>query len=298
MNSKKLIFLYIFLLLAVVAVMVQLRKANLKKQPPVRDYPQIVSSGELNVATGYNSVGYYVSGDSVVGFQYELIQALGDAWGLKVNIFLGNSLDENLKGLLSGKYDMVAQNIPVNTHLRDSFAFTEPITFNKWVLVQRKAAFNDGIEPIRRHLDLAKNPLCSQNSPAIVRLNNLSHEIGDTVYVEQDDTYEAEQLVMMVAAGEIDFTVRRKVGYAHGRTFAGNRYRYRYRIHTTRIVGSTKRFAHFAGQPECVAQPFSGNGKVSANLQHVLCRLVRYPRIFVRSTFAIRRFIQSIFTMR
>ncbi|MFY9515274.1 MAG: transporter substrate-binding domain-containing protein [Dysgonamonadaceae bacterium] len=208
MNSKKLIFLYIFLLLAVVAVMVQLRKANLKKQPPVRDYPQIVSSGELNVATGYNSVGYYVSGDSVVGFQYELIQALGDAWGLKVNIFLGNSLDENLKGLLSGKYDIVAQNIPVNTHLRDSFAFTEPITFNKWVLVQRKAAFNDGIEPIRRHLDLAKKILyVPKNSPAIVRLNNLSHEIGDTVYVEQDDTYEAEQLVMMVAAGEIDFTV-------------------------------------------------------------------------------------------
>ncbi len=208
MKSKKTIYLYVFLLFAVIAVMVQLRKANVKKQPLVRDYPQIVKSGVLNVATGYSAVGYYIAGDSVAGFQYELIRALGDDRGLKVNIFLGNSLDENLKGLLSGKYDIVAQNIPVNTHLRDSFAFTEPITLNKWVLVQRKSAFNNGVEPIRRHLDLAKKILyVPKSSPAIVRLDNLSHEIGDTIYVKQDDTYEAEQLVMMVAAGEIDYTV-------------------------------------------------------------------------------------------
>ena len=208
MKSKKLIFLYFFLLFIVIIVMVLLRKGSSQKPLSVRDYPQIIESGELNVATGYSPVGYYVSGDSVKGFQYELIRALGDAWGLKVNIFLGNSLDENLKGLLSGKYDIVAQNIPVNSHLRDSFAFTEPITLNKLVLVQRKAAFNNGVEPIRRHLDLAKKVLyVPKNSPAIVRLDNLSYEIGDTIYVKQDDTYEAEQLVMMVASGEIDFTV-------------------------------------------------------------------------------------------
>ena len=40
-----------------------------------------------------------------------------------------------------------------------------------------------------------------------MRLDNLSYEIGDTIYVKQDDTYEAEQLVMIVAAGEIDYTV-------------------------------------------------------------------------------------------
>lgn len=208
MKSKKLLYLYAFLLCVVIMVMMVLRKNEDRSQPVVRDYLQIVASGELNVATGYHPIGYYVSGDSVVGFQYELIRVLGEEWGLQVNIFLGNNLDENLKGLLSGKYDMVAQNIPVTIHLRDSFAFTEPLVLNKQVLVQRKAAFNNGMEPIRQHLELAKKTIyVPQNSPFILRLENLSQEIGDTIYIEQDDTYEAEQLVMMVASGEIDFTV-------------------------------------------------------------------------------------------
>ena len=45
------------------------------------------------------------------------------------------------------------------------------------------------------------------DSPAILRLNNLSHEIGDTIFIVEDPTYEAEQLVMMVASGDIDFTL-------------------------------------------------------------------------------------------
>ena len=41
----------------------------------------------------------------------------------------------------------------------------------------------------------------------MLRLNNLSYEIGDTIHVVENTTYEAEQLVMMVASGEIEFTV-------------------------------------------------------------------------------------------
>ncbi len=38
-------------------------------------------------------------------------------------------------------------------------------------------------------------------------MNNLAHEIGDTIIIKEDQTYEVEQLVMMVASGDIDFTV-------------------------------------------------------------------------------------------
>lgn len=207
MKAKKFIYLYVFLLFLVIFVMILLRNAEKTPLMP-RDYPQIMESGGLNVVTDYNSIGYYVSGDSVLGFQYEMMRALEEAWSVKVTVFLENSLDENLDGLWAQKYDLVARNIPVNTQLKDSFAFTGSITLNKQVLVQRKAIFNDSIDPIRQHLDLAKRTIyVPKDSPAILRLNNLSHEIGDTIYIRQDDTYEAEQLVMMVAGGEIDFTV-------------------------------------------------------------------------------------------
>lgn len=199
------------MLVVVIAAMMALhnRLSGPGKLPTTpRDYKEIMASGELNVVTDYNSIGYYVSGDSTQGFQLEMMEALEKEWGIKVNLFLENSLDENLEGLLYHRYDLVARNIPVNTQLKDNFSFTDPLVLNKQVLVQRKAAYNDSIEPVRQQLQLAKRTIyVAKDSPAILRLKNLSHEIGDTIFIKEDPLYEEEQLVMMVAAGDIDFTV-------------------------------------------------------------------------------------------
>ena len=212
MQYRKRLYLYLLLLIVAVGVMLLLRPGmfgprNAPQQLP-RDYSEIISSGDLNVVTDYNSIGLYASGDSLQGFQRDMILALEKEWGIKVNLFLENSLEENLEGLRTMQYDLVARNIPVNIQLKDSFAFTNPITLNKQVLVQRKQLYNDSIEPIRQHLDLARKTIhVAADSPAILRLNNLSHEIGDTIFIVEDPLYEAEQLVMMVASGDIDFTV-------------------------------------------------------------------------------------------
>ncbi|MDR1743619.1 MAG: transporter substrate-binding domain-containing protein [Dysgonamonadaceae bacterium] len=209
MKLKRLLYFYLFLAVFVVCTIVLVSKISKKSQVPVvRDWPQIERDSVLNIVTDYNSVGYFVSGGSIMGFQYEMVKELEKAWGLKIALFLENSLEDNLKGLTEQKYDIVARNIPVNFDLRENFAFTNPITFNRQVLVQRKAQFNDSIPPVRQHLNLAKKTIfVSKKSPAILRLNNLSHEIGDTIYIRQDETYNEEQLVMRVAAGEIDFTI-------------------------------------------------------------------------------------------
>lgn len=88
------------------------------------------------------------------------------------------------------------------------YYFTEPLTLNKLILVQRKAEYNNNTEPVRQHLDLAKKSIyVPEDSPSILRLTNLSHEIGDTIFIIKDSTYGSEQLVMMVASGNIDYTV-------------------------------------------------------------------------------------------
>lgn len=202
--------IYLTLLIAALLAMILLQRLISPQEQVLlpRDYNEIMASGEMNVVTDYNSIGYYVSGDTALGFQLEMMQALEKEWGVKVNLFLENSLEDNLKGLLEQRYDLVARNIPVNSALRDSFAFTDPITYNRLVLVQRKASFNEGREPIRQHLDLAGKVIhVAADAPAIMRLNNLSHEIGDTILIEENPIYETEQLVMMVASGDIDFTI-------------------------------------------------------------------------------------------
>ena len=210
MISKKRLYLYVILLVLVVTAMIMLRNLLTGKsnQIEVNDYNEIIERGEMNVVTDYNTIGYFVSGDTIQGFQYELINALQKEWGIDINIFLENNLQDNLKGLEEGKYDLIARSIPVNSELKGNFSFTEPLILNKLVLVQRKSQFNDSIEPLRQHLELAKKTIhVAEGSPSMLRLNNLSYEIGDTIHVVENTTYEAEQLVMMVASGEIEYTV-------------------------------------------------------------------------------------------
>ena len=44
-------------------------------RPQPRDYAAISAEGVIRVATEYNSVSYFATGDSMAGFNYELIQA-------------------------------------------------------------------------------------------------------------------------------------------------------------------------------------------------------------------------------
>lgn len=173
-----------------------------------KDFQQIEQTGVLNIVTDYNSVGYFVSEDTIAGFNYELIQLLKSYIPLKIEVSLESNLEKSIDGIQKGKYDILALNIPVTSELRESLRFTEPIAQNRQVLIQRKREYNDDIEPLRSHLGLAKKTLyVPANSPAILRIRNLSHEIGDTIYIKEDATYGTEQLAMLVASKEIDYAV-------------------------------------------------------------------------------------------
>ena len=75
-------------------------------------------------------------------------------------------------------------------------------------LVQRTAEANQGIKPIRNQIHLGRKTLyIPKDSPALLRIKNLEHEIGDTIYIKEDVLYSDEQLIMQVAKGDIDFAV-------------------------------------------------------------------------------------------
>ena len=118
------------------------------------------------------------------------------------------SLAKSFEELSDNKCDVIARNIPITSEMRENYLFTEPIVLNKQVLVQRTAEANNGQAPIRNQLDLAQKTLyIPKDSPALLRLQNLGHEIGDTIYVVEDELYSTEQLMIMVAKGDIDYAV-------------------------------------------------------------------------------------------
>ncbi|MDR0750371.1 MAG: transporter substrate-binding domain-containing protein [Tannerellaceae bacterium] len=210
MKSRKLLSVYLFLLFLAVAAMYSLRQINQKQKHPVtpRDYNEIRAGGILRIMTEYSSSDYYISGDTIEGFQYELSRAIAQIAGLEIQILLEMSLSESFKALDENKCDAIARNIPVTSEIKEKYLFTHPIVMNKQVLIQRTSEANNGIDPLRNQLDLAKKTIhIPHNSPALLRLQHLEHEIGDTIYIAEEPAYSSEQLAIMVAKGDIDFAV-------------------------------------------------------------------------------------------
>lgn len=209
--SKKQVYFAIFLmgvtLIFALGLLVMLRHKTTETVPP-RDLKQIREEGTLKLVTEYNPIGYYVSDSSVMGFQYELIKAISQVSGIATETKLEMNLSKSFKMLDDETCDVIARNISITKQNRDHYIFTDPILLNKQVLVQRNKKNNEGIEPIRNQLDLAGKTLyIPSHSPALLRLNNLQQEIGDSIHVVEDKLYSTEQLIMMVAKKEIDFAV-------------------------------------------------------------------------------------------
>lgn len=201
---------YLLLVMAVLGVIFYFRYRG-KQEKPVghpRDYAAIAKEGILRVATEYNSIGFFVEGDTISGFHYELIQAFARDKGLKAEIIPIMSFDERLKGLSEGRYDVIASGILATSELKDSLLLTSPIFLNKQVLVQRKEREENDSLYIRSQLDLARRTLhVVKGSPSILRIRNLGNEIGDTIYIREIEKYGSEQLIALVAHGDIDYAV-------------------------------------------------------------------------------------------
>lgn len=209
-RPKLRLFRYLIPVIIVLAILFSVRQCDKEEKPSghPRDYAAIAKEGILRVATEYNSISFYVDGDTVSGFHYELIEAFARDKGLEARITPIMSFDDRLKGLSEGRYDVIAFGILATSALKDSLLLTSPIVLNKQVLVQRKEIGEDDSLYIHSQLDLAQRTLhVVKGSPSILRIQNLGNEIGDTIYIKEIEKYGPEQLISMVAHGDIDYAV-------------------------------------------------------------------------------------------
>lgn len=192
----------------VAAVIATLLPHKDKPKGEPRDWTEIAESGVLNVTTEYNSLSYFVDGDTVSGFHYDLIERFARDKKLKLNIIPEMSFEQRLEGINDGRFDLIAYSILATSESKDSILLTQPIILNKQILVQRKANGENDSTYISSQLDLAHKTLhITKGSPSLLRIQNLSNEIGDTIYVDEVEKYGSEQLMAMVAHGDIDYAV-------------------------------------------------------------------------------------------
>lgn len=195
--KKGSIALYAVLLLVAVVVMYMLRGYAKPQVAKIED-----KKGELVVAVEYAPMFLYTYGDTLGGFSYDLLNLIAAQKGIKFNFQPMVTLSSSLDKLQAGDYRMVCAEFPVTKEHKQDYLFTTPIYLDRQVLVQMKNG--EGHIAVKSQLDLANDTVWVVNgSSSELRLENLSSEIGDTIYVMTEKNYGAEQLFLRVVSGEI-----------------------------------------------------------------------------------------------
>lgn len=207
MIKKTFRYLFAIVALAILVILFFSEEDAHEKYVP-RDYNEIVESGKLRAVTVYNAVSMHVQKDTLAGFDYELLHAFAKAKGLGLEITPATSFSQRFDGITTGRYDILAAPTAITSQLKDTLNFTHSILLSKQVLVQRKKVNDQDSSYIKSLLELANKDIhVVKESPAILRMHNLMMEIGDTIFVHEVERYGSEQLLAMVAAGDIDYAV-------------------------------------------------------------------------------------------
>lgn len=173
----------------------------------VKDIDAIRTKGVLRVAIRVNQIDYMSRGDTLAGFQYELVNYFCDSvLHVKPEFIRVRSLQAAMDDLLAGKVDLIAQNIPLTSETKESISISYPILISRAVLVQRKTANGHGI--IKNQLQLEKQQITlAKDSYYIQLIRDLAHEMSDTIYINQMKVYDSEELILLVAKGTIPYAV-------------------------------------------------------------------------------------------
>lgn len=204
-KSKQLV-LYLVLLAIVIFLMMSLKRCHDLGSTAAADSPHASGGDTLDVAIEYSPTFYYTYDDTLGGFCFDLMTELSRLHGRPMKFHPIATLATALNMLDNGTYDMVIAQFPVTRENKAKYLFTEALYLDRQVLVQRRRA--DGSLAVSSQLDLAGDTVVVvKGSPMDERIASLSREIGDTIHIKREATYGSEQLLIMVATGEIRYAV-------------------------------------------------------------------------------------------
>lgn len=180
-----------------------------KKQPEktVHDFNQIKEKGELTIITLSSSTSYFIYKEEPMGYHYDLAQDFCDHYGLKLNVKVAESVNKLIDMLNRGEGDLIAFNLPVQNELKDSVAYCGLSQVSHQVLVQQA---NKGDTIIKDVVDLiGKDVYVENNTKYHQRLENLNSELGGgiNIHTVNQDTISNEDLIEMVASGDVKYTI-------------------------------------------------------------------------------------------
>lgn len=184
---------------------------KVKTKKPIRyDLNEIRTDGTLKALVDNSSTSYFVYRGNPMGYEYELLQEFTSSIGIELQVIPIKNLDGIVDSLIDFKGDIIAANLTITKDRAEKVEFSSSLLQSQQVLVQRIEDSNDsGVTFLESSVQLkGKRVYVRKQSSFFKRLLNLSEEIGGYIDVQEvAGNVTVEDLIEMVAIGEIDYTV-------------------------------------------------------------------------------------------
>ena len=168
-----------------------------------RDLTEVTESGELVVLTLYGSTSYFDYRGEWMGYEYELAKKMAADLGLTLRVVVAESEADLEQRLLDGEGDLIAYRLRITNERKQNLLFAERNLVTNQVLIQ---LVSDTM--IRDISELIGKNIYVREGKYHERLSDYNDEIGGGINIRiAPDSLGVEDLIRMVAEGEIPFTI-------------------------------------------------------------------------------------------
>lgn len=173
----------------------------------INDFEEVKKKGELTILTLNSSTSYFMYKEEQMGYDYDIAQDFCNHYGLSLNVKVAENVTRLVEMLNNGEGDLVAYEVPVTNELKDSVIYCGLQQVSHQVLIQQA---NKGDTILKDVVELiGKEVYVKHNTKYHQRLLNLNSELGGGIVIKDvdKDTITSEDLIEMVSAGEIKYTI-------------------------------------------------------------------------------------------
>jgi len=163
---------------------------------------EIRERGELRVLTRYGPTTYYIKGNELAGFEYELAKKFADHLNVKLKIIVPDNLSDMLNLIEQGKADIAAAGITVTPARKDIIRFG-PI----YQQITQQFVYRLGTKKPKNITDLGDGHLeVVAASSHVEQLQSLQEEIPSLIWTENTEL-DSSGLLELVQLELIDYTI-------------------------------------------------------------------------------------------
>lgn len=202
MKRLILVLCYITLLAGCQKVVVEQDKAPPPPEPT-----------ELKVGTLYGPQIYFTSGQGDSGYDFEMAQRFAEYLELDLNMKPFANISDLYTALRKGEIDIIAAGLADTPARREQFRLGPPLYRVNQILVYRQGT------PVPRDINHLKGEITvTTDSSFVDTLTELQKSNPDLVWNQEKDK-DSEELLTMIAAGDIPYTIADSTSFDINRRF-------------------------------------------------------------------------------